>query len=765
MLAVVAIAALLPAFGAFRETRPQDNRRFAEAALSIQGLPDPVLPQLCRQLGGHAEPTLRSRLCGDAPAKGTPALQRMPQLLESAATRARQAFVEPLNEAEARLAALRLQQREGVGELLSLGDTIQLLENDLRPFVQRFTLGGPNDAGPMPLHCVRKMMDVEFALPGDTAPGSARHLARHNALLLFGAALDGRSATSVLAAISPLPVSPVPLSGCQILAEELSRLAVLMAQGRQATADTQKNEAMRALLETAGWQWAGWMLLGLGLVKLSRGTLPPAQGVALSLAVWALAAWIGRVPWPLAGDRAFVPGRGDAGWLSSPAAYVGGLLAAALVLLVWPRARGRRPAPAPQTMASRIGYAGLVLATGLGWALLLDLSAHGHMATRYLALYHQGHLWLGLLLFSTLLFLRQSLARALGWSLALLDDLVHSAVQGLGGARTKAALLLAVPALIGAIGLAMSNMRQLTSEIGRVWLIVGAAWFFFLRGSPLAEQLARSSGSLGSLLRYSWPLLFVGFVLLAWMIATRDMGPLLIAAYGAGTFLAAAAGMWWYQRRGRPVVAGALAIALFVAWIALLTAGLFQMGVMDGVTAARLESVATPLASANDQLALVTWFRQAAPAGGFGLGAVPWCGHATTGCSGVPLQIHSDYTFSALAGAFGAMGSWAIALAIALWLHRLIRHHGRVTRGEPRLVRSAAGVSNDDQAFLSWLCVTWVVLTLCQLSVTVAGNLAVLPLTGVTFPFVSFGMTSLLVNTVFLALCLNVNLPAGGRRG
>jgi len=42
---------------------------------------------------------------------------------------------------------------------------------------------------------------------------------------------------------------------------------------------------------------------------------------------------------------------------------------------------------------------------------------------------------------------------------------------------------------------------------------------------------------------------------------------------------------------------------------------------------------------------------------------------------------------------------------------------------------------------------------------TVAGNLAVLPLTGVTFPFVSFGMTSLLVNTAFLALCLNVDLP------
>ncbi|TMH37920.1 MAG: hypothetical protein E6H66_01030 [Betaproteobacteria bacterium] len=59
--------------------------------------------------------------------------------------------------------------------------------------------------------------------------------------------------------------------------------------------------------------------------------------------------------------------------------------------------------------------------------------------------------------------------------------------------------------------------------------------------------------------------------------------------------------------------------------------------------------------------------------------------------------------------------------------------------------------------------VAWVVLALCQLAVTVAGNLAVLPLTGVTFPFVSFGMTSLLANMAFLGLSINLNLPASAR--
>jgi len=162
----------------------------------------------------------------------------------------------------------------------------------------------------------------------------------------------------------------------------------------------------------------------------------------------------------------------------------------------------------------------------------------------------------------------------------------------------------------------------------------------------------------------------------------------------------------------------------------------------------------------------VTWFQQAAPAAGFGLGAVPWCGHAGgASCAGVPAQIQSDYTLTALVGAFGWTAAWAVVIGGAIWLHRLIRYHGRATRGEPRLVAASDRVVNDDQALLSWFGVTWVVLALCQLAVTVAGNLAVLPLTGVTFPFVSFGMTSLLVNMALLGLVINVNLPVRTKHG
>ena len=119
------------------------------------------------------------------------------------------------------------------------------------------------------------------------------------------------------------------------------------------------------------------------------------------------------------------------------------------------------------------------------------------------------------------------------------------------------------------------------------------------------------------------------------MLVTRDMGPLLIAGYGAGAFVAASIAMWWHQRSGRDR-AGVRHRGRAVRRVdpGDVTLALFELGSIDDVTAARLENLAAPLASANDQLALVTWFQRAAPPTGFGLGDVPWCGYAIAdGCA------------------------------------------------------------------------------------------------------------------------------------
>ncbi len=766
---LAAVAVLMPGFARVAELGAGRDQRFAEPGVRVLGLPDPTLPAVCAAYALRAEGMVRERLCGavNTAATASPGV-KLPSDLEHAVGRAAHALLAPLHEAQERLNRLRLQQREGSADVRDTAYAVAAIEADIQPYVDRFQLTTHDPAGLPALGCAVRWVEAALVQPAASSAASDAHaMAQANALLLLAAAIDGRAATAAVAGAALLPVVTAATGpacdGGTVAA--LAASAAVMGDARQSLLNARKNEAMRALLPSAGGQWAGAMLLGFGLLVWSRRPGRPAFGVAGALALWALAAWLARVPWPFAANRGFEPARLEQALPGPAADFVLALAAIALLVLMSAIGRGRgrdSAALAPvQAMSSRIGYPGLVLATGMGALLLLDLSANGHPVNRYLALYHQGHLWLGMLLFSVLLFLRQPLSRGLGWTLSVAGETARGAARRLGPTGAAAAFLLLTLAALIVFGLSLSNLRQLTSELGRVWLIVGAAWFFFLRAGPLAERMARAGPAAASVWRYLWPLLFVVAVLIAAMLVTRDMGPLLIAGYACGAFLAASASMWWHLRSGRTAGPLALAIALFAAWIGAVTLALFQLGSVDSVTAARLESLAAPFASTNDQAALVAWFQRAAPADGFGIGAAPWCGFSSAGgCSGVPAQIHSDYTFTAIVGVFGRVAAWAAALGCAVWLHRLIRHHGRVTRGEPRFVASAGHISSDGQALLSWVGVAWVVLTMCQLAVTVAGNLALLPLTGVTFPFVSFGMTSLLVNLAFLALCINVDLPA-----
>lgn len=765
-LVIAAIAALLPSFKLLAAQADGREGRFSEATLAVRGLPDPVLPRLCASIGGLAEAAVRDRLCGRVrAAPEVQRIERLPPVLASAVAQAKQAFLLPLKDAQARLADLRQRQGEGTGDSLVLGNAVESVAAEIQPFLRRYSIDNAG-AGPRPLSCAFDRVERSLAPVAAIAGGQ---VLRANALILLGAALDGHQATAQVASSASLPFARAAARdacGGVETADALAATAALMTDARTASVRVGKNEAMRELLRTAGWQWAAWALAALVLLNLSRRRIAATIGVALALSIWAVAAWIGRVPWPVATGHSLVLGRESASLLSRPAEFVVWLLGAAVVLLICTPWLRKALTPGPQNPASPLGFPGLVFATGIGWLVLLDLSANGPPGNRYLALYHQGHLWLGMLAFCVAAFMRQPLGRSLSWMLSVFDGLASGIGKGLGAFGGTALVLALVLALIGAVGSLLPNSPQLTSEIGRLWLIVGAAWFFFMRGTPLTQRLARSGNSLASLVRYIGPLLFIVAVLIGAMAITHDMGPLLITGYAAGAFVAASVAMWSYQRFETTGSASLLAVALFVGWILATTYALFRFGSVDDVAAARLENLAAPLASANDQLALVTWFQRAAPPAGFGPGAVPWCGFGgATGCAGVPAQIQSDYTFTALVGEFGWTAAWALTIGCAVWLHALIRGHGRATRGEPRLISIAGRLSNDHQAFVSWLCVAWVVLALCQLAVTVAGNLAVIPLTGVTFPFVSFGLTSLMVNMAMLGLAINLDAGRGSANG
>ncbi len=99
--------------------------------------------------------------------------------------------------------------------------------------------------------------------------------------------------------------------------------------------------------------------------------------------------------------------------------------------------------------------------------------------------------------------------------------------------------------------------------------------------------------------------------------------------------------------------------------------------------------------------------------------------------------IHTDFVFAALAEEIGMLGALGV-----LGLYVLIAQRG---------FRIAATAADDFRALLA-TGLTLVIVV--QAAIIAGGNLRVVPLTGITLPFVSYGGSSLLVNGAVIGLLL-----------
>jgi cell division protein FtsW len=110
---------------------------------------------------------------------------------------------------------------------------------------------------------------------------------------------------------------------------------------------------------------------------------------------------------------------------------------------------------------------------------------------------------------------------------------------------------------------------------------------------------------------------------------------------------------------------------------------------------------------------------------------------------GLPTSIpyvSTDFIFAAIAEELGLVGAFALlALTMAL-----------VFRG-----LRIAMMARDD--FSSMLAVGLTVSLGLQTLIIVSGNLKLIPLTGITFPFVSYGGSSLLASFVILGMLLSIS--------
>ena len=258
------------------------------------------------------------------------------------------------------------------------------------------------------------------------------------------------------------------------------------------------------------------------------------------------------------------------------------------------------------------------------------------------------------------------------------------------------------------------------SELLKVILVV------FLAGY-LAENralLSMASTRLGPIrlppLPYLAPMLVMWGLALAIVIVQRDLGAALLF------FLVFLALLYVATQRALYVILGLLLFA----------AGGLVVYELFGHVRVRidiwLDPFADPLGAGYQIIRGLYAFGRGGVLG-TGLGAgLPQVGSTPS----IP-AIHTDFVFAALAEELGMLGGLAI-----LALYGVIAQRG---------LRIAAMAADDYRALLA---VGLTLVIVIQAAIIVGGNLRLVPLTGITLPLVSYGGSSLLVNSIIIGLLL-----------
>jgi len=258
------------------------------------------------------------------------------------------------------------------------------------------------------------------------------------------------------------------------------------------------------------------------------------------------------------------------------------------------------------------------------------------------------------------------------------------------------------------------------SELLKVILVVFLAGYLAENRALLASGSTRMRGFTLPPLPYLLPMLAMWGLALAIVIVQRDLGAALLY------FLVFLALLYVATRRISYVVLGVL---LFLAGGAVLYV-LFTH-VQDRINI-WIDPFADPQGAGYQVIrALYAYGRGGILGTGLGAG-LPSVGDVPS----IP-AIHTDFVFAALAEELGMLGALAL-----LGLYLVIAQRG---------FRIAATAADDFRALLA-TGLTLVIVV--QAAIIAGGNLRVLPLTGVTLPFISYGGSSLLVNGAVVGLLL-----------
>jgi cell division protein FtsW (lipid II flippase) len=265
------------------------------------------------------------------------------------------------------------------------------------------------------------------------------------------------------------------------------------------------------------------------------------------------------------------------------------------------------------------------------------------------------------------------------------------------------------------------------SELGKIALVLFFAGYLSERRELLAVT-TRKIGPLGvPALRHFGPVLGAWGVSLLVMINQKDLGSSLL-------FFAIFVAMLW-MATGRPIY--------LIAGVGMFAIGAFIAGRLFSHVAARIDVWQDPFAYLNDRgyqvvQSLFAFATGGAWGTGLGLGRPDL----------IRFSVHTDFIFSALGEELGLVGAAAVLTAYALLT---ARGFGLATRCRDDFSRLLAAGLTFAIGF--------------QTILIVGGVTNLIPLTGVTMPFMSYGGSSLLSNFIAIALLIRISDEVGRQGG
>ena len=261
------------------------------------------------------------------------------------------------------------------------------------------------------------------------------------------------------------------------------------------------------------------------------------------------------------------------------------------------------------------------------------------------------------------------------------------------------------------------------SELMKVILVAYMASYLAEQNTALRARTGTSAGATGLSLRLVGPILLMWLLSMVILVWQRDLGTAMLF------FIVFILLLYLSSGDLRLVLSGALLV---------LVAGIVAYQLFD-VVQLRVDIWLDPWPEADGRAYQIVQSLMA-----FGAGGVVGAGVGLGSPGYIPV-VHSDFIFAAIAEEWGLLGVVAIlsSFGVLAWrgLAIALNHHG--------------------SAFHRLLAAGLTMTLLVQALMIMAGVLKLLPLTGVTLPFISYGGSSLFACHIMLGLLLR--LSAGAR--